>query len=315
MKKPSTLLATAALLLGLASACEKPFDYDPSEIPSDFVGLPAPASDSGFQVHVPPFPVPPNFEREWFMRMPIGNAEEVYVHRFQSLCRPGTHHLIAYGFEDENAPGLPEIGVMRDQNRPDGRGSFRANMLGNVAYYLAQSRAYELELPAGYGIRIPANATVDMNSHYFNKTDKTQFGEVYLNAYTRPASEVHTILDFDDVDNDDSLSLPPNSITTVTYEQTFWEDRDITMMFSHMHKRGKQFDVYMVGGPRDGELIYSATDYEHPPTAFFVPALQVKQFQGLRTVVRYANETNRTINFGVTSEDEMGILFYLFSKS
>lgn len=314
MKKTNSLLATAALLLGLASACEKTFDYDPSQVPSDFAGLPVPASDSGFQVHIPPFPVPPNFEREWFMRVGLGNTQDVYVNRFHSLCRPGTHHLIAYGFEDENAPGLPEIGVMRDQNRADGRGSFRAMMFGNIAYFIAQSREYDLVLPPGYAIRVPAHATFDMNSHYFNKTDQTQFGEVYLNAYTQPLSTVQKVLEFDDVDNQDSLNLPPNSIRDITYTRTFDEAVDITMLFGHMHKRGKRFDIYLEGGPRDGELLYTSTDYEHAPTLWFTPALRIEPGQGLRTVVRYVNETNRTINFGVTSEDEMGIAFFLYNK-
>jgi hypothetical protein len=313
MNTPRVLFATAALLLGLGTACEKTFDYDPAAVPSNYPGIPAPAAGEGFQIHVPPFPVPPNFEREWFMRMAIGNTEEVYVNRFMSSCRPGTHHVIAYGFEDENAPGLPEIGVMRDQNRADGRGNFRGNMLGNIAYFISQQREYDLVLPEGYAIRIPANATVDMNSHYFNKTDETQFGEVYLNAYTRPVSEVQKILDFEDVDNADSLTLPPNSIRDITFTQIFPESYDLTMMFAHMHKRGKRFDVYFVGGPRDGELLYTSTDYAHAPTMFFTPAMRIEAGQGLRTVVRYVNETNRTISFGVTSEDEMGILFYLYS--
>jgi hypothetical protein len=89
------------------TACEKTFDYDPSEIPNDFTALPAPVQGSGFQIHVPPFPVPGNFEREWFMRLPVGNVEDIYVSRFESKCRPGTHHLVAYGYEDENAPNQP----------------------------------------------------------------------------------------------------------------------------------------------------------------------------------------------------------------
>jgi Copper type II ascorbate-dependent monooxygenase, C-terminal domain len=309
--RPPFVLVLALLF---ATACEQPFTYDPSEIPGDFVGLSAPAADSGYQIHVPAFPIPADFEREWFMRLPIGNTQDIYVDRFVARCRPGTHHLIAYGFEDENAPGLPPMGVMRDQNRNDGRGNIRGTMSGTLAYFISQSADFELAMPAGTAIRIPANSSVDMNSHYFNKTDNTQFGEVYLNAYTVPQSAVQKVLIIDDVDNVDLLVLPPRQVTTIAYTEIFEQPKDLRMLVSHMHKRGKQFDVYFVGGARDGELIYSANDYKHPETLFFTPAMRIEAGQGLRTVIRYDNETNRTIKFGVTSEDEMGIAFYMYSQ-
>ena len=51
-------------------------------------------------------------------------------------------------------------------------------------------------------------------------------------------------------------------------------------------------------------------DYQHPPYQFFNPPLRFEAGEGMRTKVRYINESNREIRYGVTSEDEMGILFY-----
>ncbi|HAA14872.1 MAG TPA: hypothetical protein DCE41_25555 [Cytophagales bacterium] len=305
-----TLLTLIGMLALGFQACERPFTYDPNDVPV-FEGLEAPTADEGHQIHVPPFPVPAQYEREFFLRMPIGNTEEIYVSRFQSLCRPGTHHLIAYGYEDENDPRNPEVGVMRDQNLSDGRGNFNLTMGDGAMYYLTQEPNFTLELPEGSALKIPGNATVDINSHYFNATDEIRFGEVYLNFYTVPQEEITEVLVVDDINNSDELYLPPGETTDVEYVEMFDETVEIRMMLSHMHKRGIQFDVYYVGGERDGELIYSAFDYQHPPTQFFEPLLSIPAGEGLRTVVRYFNETNRAISFGVTSEDEMGILFYL----
>lgn len=291
-------------------ACERPFTYDASSIP-EFDGLEAPATDEGYQIHVPPFPVPARFEREFFLRMPIGNREETFVNRFRSLCRPGTHHLIAYGYEDENDPTNPEIGVMRDQNLSDGRGNFNLTMGSGAMYYLTQVPEFELALPDGVAILIPKNATVDINSHYFNVTDEVQFGEVFVNFYTLPKEEVNEILVVDEINNIDHLRLPSGETTDIEDQRIFGEETRIRMMFSHMHKRGIQFDVFKVGGDDDGKLIYSARDYQHPPTMMFDPPMIIPEGEGLRTVVRYFNETNREITFGVTSEDEMGILFFM----
>ena len=90
----------------------------------------------------------------------------------------------------------------------------------------------------------------------------------------------------------------------------FNEKTQIRQMFSHTHKRGKRFLVYKVGGSNDGELLYSAFDYQHPPYLFFNTPLVVEAGEGIKTVVTYDNETDRDIRFGVTSEDEMGILFF-----
>lgn len=296
------------LAIGLLS-CEKSFEYDISEIP-EFIALEAPATGEGFQIHVPPFPIPPNYEREIFVRMLIGNTEDIYVNKFVASCRPGTHHLIAYGYGDEGHESHPEIGVMRDQNLPDGRGNLTLTMGSGALLCGAQSPEFTQQFPPGVAVRIPANASVDMNSHYFNLTDNQIFGEVFLNFETIPENEVTELLEYDDIDNDEVLFLPAGEITTVEYTETFDERTEIRQMFSHMHQRGTRFLVYKVGGANDGELLYSAFDYQHPPYLLFETPLAFEAGEGIKTVVTYNNETDRDITFGVTSEDEMGILFF-----
>jgi hypothetical protein len=162
-------------------------------------------------------------------------------------------------------------------------------------------------------VHIPGGATVDLNSHYYNKTQETRFGEVYLNFNTLDSSQVTTILYTSLVDNSDVLLLPPRQVTTIEYTETFGEDKTIYAVSSHMHKRGKLFRIYVAGGPRDGELLLESNDYQHPPTVFLNTPLDVSPGIGLRTVVTYDNETNREVKFGVTSEDEMGIAFYFYT--
>jgi hypothetical protein len=296
------------LAIGLLS-CEKSFKYDVSEIPY-FEELASPATGEGYQLHIPAFPIPPNYEREVFLRMSIGNTEDIYVTKFEALCRPGTHHLIAYGYRNENNPINPQVGVMRDQNLPDGRGNINLTMGSGSMYCGAQEANFVQQFPPGVAVKIPANATLDMNSHYFNLTDNTIFGEVFLNFETIPENEVTELLEYDEIDNIENLFLPAGEETTIEYTQLFSEKIQIRQMFSHMHKRGKRFLVYKVGGANDGELLYSAFDYQHPPYMFFDTPLVVEATEGIKTIVTYDNETDHDISFGVTSEDEMGILFF-----
>jgi len=207
------LFLSILLFLSFAS-CERSFKYDLEDVP-EFEGLAAPAPDEGYQIHVAPFPVPENFEREIFVRKEVGNWGYIYANRFHVKCRPGTHHMIAYGYSNESADWNPEVDVMRDPHLPDGRLNFNLTMGSGAMYCGVQEEEYVLQLPPGVAVYIKPNATMDINSHYFNRTDDVLFGEVFMNIYTIPEEEVTEILQINDIDNRSKLFLPKGEATTI----------------------------------------------------------------------------------------------------
>jgi Copper type II ascorbate-dependent monooxygenase, C-terminal domain len=300
------------LVIGSLSACEKPFQYNLTDIPTDFVPLAKPKD--GYQIHVKPFPIPSNFEREWYLRMPIGNNDKIYVTSFEAKMRDGTHHFIAYPFKNEKDPTNPKIGVMRDQNLPNGQISFRSNL--NMNGFILESTApeYRVDLPGGYALPFEAGATLDFNSHYYNKTGKTLFGEIYFNVYTKPKDQIKGELQEIIQENGDFV-LPANKTTVIENTVKFEELTRLVMLTSHTHKHGKKFEIYGVGGVNDGKLIYSSTDYVHPVINYYEKPLTFQKGEAMRSVVTYVNNTNRTLKFGVTSEDEMLITYGYFIKN
>ena len=78
---------------------------------------------------------------------------------------------------------------------------------------------------------------------------------------------------------------------------------------SHAHEHMLEFRVEKVGGELDGELVYIAYDWEHPPILELDPPIHVKAGEGMKLIVTYDNWTDETLNFGLLSEDEMMILF------
>ena len=62
------------------------------------------------------------------------------------------------------------------------------------------------------------------------------------------------------------------------------------------------------GGPRNGEVIFSTDDWQHPPSVSFATPIVLTAGQGLTSEVTYRGDATRTIRFGLTSEDEMGII-------
>jgi Copper type II ascorbate-dependent monooxygenase, C-terminal domain len=303
--KRITLFFSLCLVVFLSS-CEKTFDsYNVADVPTDFTPLAKPKAGLGYQVHIAPFPVQAKFEREFYVRKDLGNTEEVYLNGFEMKARPGTHHMIAYSFGKEDV--LPQANVIYDQNMPNNTAALRSGKSTGGPLFQSPAAEYKFTLPDGYAVKTAANTSFYMNSHYFNSTDRTRFGELYVNFYTTPKAQVKQELDVEYWEPGE-ITLPPNQTTTMKTDYIMKKETVIPLLLSHYHKRGKKFEVRIKGGVRDGELIYTSEDYEHPVVKTFSPALVLKAGEGLTTNVTYENNTNRTLKFGITSEDEMNIL-------
>ena len=271
----------------------------------------APAKGSGFQLKVSTFDVAPNFERELFTRQAVGNTEDIYVNRFTVNMRPGSHHFIAYDFNNKSL--APPMNDIRDLRNPDGTLNLLTALQMSNHIYLAgsQSAVNDYVFPEGAALLIPANASLDLNVHYVNKTTATTKGEAYLNFYTTPKAAVTKVVKTLNMSNT-SLSIPAG--TTKTFTKTFLVDKtmQVLTLTSHMHKLGEKFVIKIKGGTRDGEVVYTATDWEHPDIINFKTPILLAKGEGLTSEITYNNNTARTVSFGLTSEDEMGIIFGYF---
>jgi hypothetical protein len=106
-----------------------------------------------------------------------------------------------------------------------------------------------------------------------------------------------------------SFTLPANQKTTITRDFKFDKPVAIVSLTSHFHARGKLFQIKIKGGARDGELVYENTDWEHPKVINYDTPILLQAGEGLTSVVTYLNDTSKPIGFGLTSEDEMNIIF------
>jgi Copper type II ascorbate-dependent monooxygenase, C-terminal domain len=305
--KLKLMLFVAILTSVIFTACEKKFETN--DVPPPFVGIPAPAADKGYQVHIPPFMIPAQYEREIYIRMPIGNKEEIFVNEINSRMRPGTHHMVLreYRFNDEKY--LPQIGQMREQNLPNAKASFYANLSGDRILFEALTPDFDYRLPAGYALKMPANHTMDFNSHYFNKTDATRFGEIYCNFVTIPKDKVTQLVTPIECDGNEDLVLQPKEKKTFVHNFPYEKRTTVLSLLSHTHKRGVKFVIKYYGGKRNGEVLYVSEDWEHPVYLNLAKPIVFEPGEGLTSEVTYYNESDRVISFGLTSEDEMNFIF------
>ncbi|MBD1208561.1 MAG: hypothetical protein H9535_09030 [Ignavibacteria bacterium] len=287
--------------------------------------LPPPAQ--GVQMRLDPFSVPPQNEREiYFARQ---NTQELIMTKFEMVQRDRSHHFILYGYDPARSGATtPKPNIIRDLYLPDGQliPARFPEMSGRTFLIASQLKAETIQFPEGMAMRIPANWLLDFNSHYTNGTRDTIRGEVVFNIHTTTADRVKTFirplqLGFF------NLLLQPKRETVV--ETTFrvggggsgsgqdsFSSRDsvvnIIGLTSHTHRMGKKFVIQIVGGARNGEVVYTATNWLNPPLLNFTTPIVLRRGEGLKSVVTYYNDTNETVTFGFRSTDEMNFIFGYF---
>jgi hypothetical protein len=279
-----------------------------------FAGLPVPATGTGYQMTLDKFDVAPNFEREFFVRKPLGNTETVYVNRVQISMRPGSHHFILYGFRNEL--NLAPTNQVRDLRNADGTYNLVTftQMSNHIFNFGGSESNSDYTFPAGTAVEIPANATFDMNSHYYNKGTKPLSGEVAVNLFITKKENIKNVLKVIDFGNQ-NLNILPNQKTVITKDFTFDKNVKIVTLFSHTHKLGEKFEILIKGGTRNGEIVYTSINWEHPEKTDYPTYISLKKGEGLTSRITYNNFTNKTVKFGLTTEDEMGIIFgYYFEE-
>ena len=284
-------------------------DKTPS-VSEKFDALAAPAASEGLQTKLDVFTIQPNFERELFQRKMVGNTNEMYVNRVQIKMRPGSHHFILYSFRDPKSALMPAFDQVRDLRNPDNSLNILtvASMSNHVFWAGTQTLSYDYTLPEGAALYVPAGYSFDLNAHNVNKTATPSTGEVYANLYTIPKSKVVNVVQALDLGNQD-LKLPAGQKTTATKSFTFSTATKVLMLTSHAHKLAEKFVIKINGGTRNGEVVYESNDWENPLIKTFATPILFKKGEGFTSEITYNNNTTKAVKFGLTSEDEMGIIF------
>ena len=282
--------------------------------PEPFKKLDLPSK--GLQLHLGPFEVQPNFEREFFQFTALDQNNDMYVNRIEIEMRRGSHHFLLYTF-NENTPQqvLPPFDQPRELRNEN-------SVINLATLYQMQFHKFfggtqwsrlDYRLPEGVALKIPQGSGLDQNSHYVNRTDSIMIGEIYTNLHTIKKDDVEHVAELFDFNNTD-IYLPPKKITTLT--KTFILDEKYYMgqVFSHAHEKMQEFVVEIVGGKRNGEVIYWTNDWEHPPIINFDPPIEINAGEGLMLKATYDNPTSLPVTFGYRSIDEMMILFGWYYK-
>ena len=115
--------------------------------------------ENGLQLHLGPFEVEPQFERELFYFTELDTTDPVYVNKVEIAMAPGSHHFILYTYDDDlfNSGGsLPPTGVYRDIRNTDGsvNQSTLMYMLFQKFITGTQTRFFQYIFPEGIALKI-----------------------------------------------------------------------------------------------------------------------------------------------------------------
>ena len=280
---------------------------------------PAPDPSEGFQVQLGPVFLQPGEEIEYLKKYDLKLEEGVEVNRIEAFMAPNfSHHFILYKYINGSTAneGLREVTIFD-------------NPFGSDANFVSIWQEDEdFRLPEGTAYRWQPGTILDLNYHIINYSNASVLAaNVYFNVYTQELGTADKEMFSDLALN---LLIPiPNTEDTITHTDVFGNSSDINiwMLSSHTHKYGKDFDIYLED--EDGEKglqlfegLYNSDytsyegvyDYAHPPIRYFDNFLRIPNNQNLIQEAKFINNGPTSVNFGLTSDDEMMITVLQYTK-
>ena len=249
-------------------------------------------------------------ERVQFFQVPPGG---LYVNREEVRFSPGSHHVLLYRTPYTSIPTVDAHGKTQDTravlDAPDG-GTADWDIDGVVAGAQSADAAPIVDgLPPNVALKIEGGAVLLMNTHYLNATAKPVSVEARINLWTIPKEQVTQeagILFF----YDPIIRVAPRS--TGYAEMTCPVQADITVvnLQTHMHRRGTGGDAFLLApGGAPPEKIYESDAWEAVPVKKFAPSMPIKRGSWINYHCNYKNNEDRTVLQGLTTRDEMCMLF------
>ncbi len=294
---------------GIASVTSPPAPPDPAE---------------GFQIHLGPFFIQPNTEKEIFSLMDTHLPDLTEINRIEVLYGGYSHHAIVYKLEDTS------------NINPSNYGMRGVDFENDIRLVVATQEPVDFHFPNGTAIELDGDAKLDMNSHYINYSpDKVLACDVYVNFYTQAAGTALHIMESELLPEYD-IAIPPTG-DTVTFTQSSTEFVNFPIpiylwaISSHTHKLATDFDIYhRLSNGQKGAQIFDAScdggipgcssgyyDYQHPPMMYKMPFEKIQLNEGIIYEASYANDGPNWVYWGETSEDEMmlTVIMYTFDTT
>ncbi len=268
-----------------------------------------PAKESGgpITVRIEPFTVEAGDEVTKCQVVSLGNDEAIDFQRVVSRMNPGSHHLILYR----------DASYLTGDPAPE-EGFGECDMgLGRLFVYGAQEPERETSLPEGLAARIPEQTVFILEVHYANASNEAIEAAAEVQIFPVDPAEVEEYIGtIFAVDTD--FEIPPGAgfDGVPAYSHTTScpvpAGANVFRLGSHGHQRLDKFEIFhgdVVTGS-NLSLVYESDDWHAPEEVELAEEdrLTFTGELGLRFTCTWHNETEQTLEFGESVDDEMCIM-------
>jgi len=256
----------------------------------------------GTQVRLSPYTIQAASEREVCQLVTLRNARafdasEIDV-SMPGSTEFGTHHFAIFlDVRDTPAPAQPE--PTTDVGCVGMGGEVVPPLLAFV-----QHPRERIRFPLHVGVRLKPHQRLFLNSHYINGSAAPITIDVAVNfRAARKGSVQHHARSFQLGTFD--IDVPPGAQGSAVGNWTTPLPLNVIALTSHSHKHTQSVTIDLLrAGVAAGQQLLT-TDYADPSVHNYDPALRLEVGDGWRWTCNYLNQTDKTLRFGVTSNDEM----------
>ncbi len=295
------------LLAFFVAACSNPTD------------TPAPDPASGTLSHTfPGFTVMAGQEiADQCQSWTVGNDQPIYVSRVSEDNGGAFHHSNWFAVPPSAFRGEDGTWTCRDR----GYDEAVAGLVGGVFFAQStQALAEVQQFVPGAAVLVPANSVIVGGLHLLNATPSAVDTQIRFDIDTIPEEEVTTVLSAMSFTNN-HLAIAPRIESRhrmecdldETYQREFGHgpDFEIYYVLPHYHELGNYFRLELVGGERDGEVLYEVDaavgDWLGKS---FDPPIEVTGATGVRMVCGYDNPRDETVGYGIGDQEMCVFLAY-----
>lgn len=295
--------------------------------------LEPPAKGEGFQYNLGTLFLAPNKEIEIMkpIEIPIGDSLEITG--FEVRMNEFSHHYAVArainGFENKISPGINVVdNFFVSFEFFNGSEFITGSQLPENNYYLPNDIAFRW--------KEEDSNTLTLNYHVKNYSNTSILpAEGYLNIYVQPKYMASKIMTAEtvtyNIEDVFALEIFPNGKDTTFVMEHYIENSDeiidIWQVLPHTHSYGIDYDIFLRNEDGSkGEQIYEGFynyelgfnqgffDYSHATSRKFEQPLRIKMAEGLIFEATYNNTSEKVLTFGLTTDDEMFVGYYHYTK-
>jgi len=236
--------------------------------------------------------------RETYLCVRATVPDDVYLHEFASLSSVGTHHDVLLVDETPTEPdGVVPCDVDRSGRQIYDSNDFTAGSDGHLL------------LPNGSALQLSAGQQMLLNLHLLNSGNERLTGESGVLVRTLEQAQVQHLAQII-LAGAQQLQVPPGSVVQHA-ECTWLQAATIFAVAPHMHELGARMKVVAHrartdadAGAADTVLLDSlySFDYQH---IYLTEPTDVQVGDTIQIECGYQNNTQRTVGFGESAQDEM----------